>query len=115
MPSKKTPDLDLSQINKIKKITILFLFIALALFILLFSVSNTMKNYRRLPNLLSSKQELAVRGDIISSDNFKISSSKKLYKASIDTRFLDLNKKELFIKLFSIYHWTNGFFRLLWA
>jgi len=103
MPSKKTPDLDQSQINKIKKITILFLFIALALFILIFSISNTMKNYRRLPSLLTSKKELAVRGDIISSDNFKISSSKKLYKASIDTRFLDLDKKELFIKLFSIY------------
>jgi len=107
MPSKKPLDLDENQINKIKKITILFLFISLALFILIFSVSNTMSNYRRLPKLLSSKQELAVRGDIISSDNFKISSSKKLYKASIDTRFLDLNKKDLFIKLFSIYSNIN--------
>jgi len=103
MPSKKTLDLDVNQINKIKKITILFLFVALALLILIFSVSKTMNNYRRLPKLLTSKQELAVRGDIVSSDNFKISSSKKLYKASIDTRFLDLNKKDLFIKLFSIY------------
>ena len=103
MPSNKTLDLDVNQINKIKKITILFLLIAFALSILVFSVSNTMSNYRRLPKLLTSKKELAVRGDIISSDNFKISSSKKLYKASIDTRFLDLNKKDLFIKLFSIY------------
>ncbi len=103
MSSIKKENLDVNKINKIKKITILFLFIALALLILIFSISNTMNNYRRLPKLLTSKEELAVRGDIISSDNFKISSSKKLYKASIDTRFLDTNKKELFIKLFSIY------------
>lgn len=32
-----------------------------------------------------------------------MTSSKKLYKASIDTRYLDLDKKELFITLFSIY------------
>ena len=103
MSSKKTLDLNDNQINKIKKITYLFFFISLALFILIFSVSNTMNNYRRLPKLLSSKKELAVRGDIISSDKFKISSSKKLYKASIDTRFLETDKKDLFIKLFSIY------------
>ncbi len=89
--------------NKVKKIVILFLFILLLLSILLFSVFDTMKSYRRLPSLETSKKELSVRGDIVSSDNFKITTSKKIYKASIDTRHLDENKKELFIKLFSIY------------
>lgn len=103
MSSKITPVPNNNKIDKTKKIAILFMFIALSLLILIFSVSNTMTNYRRLPKLLTSKTELAIRGDIVSSDNFKISSSKKLYKAAIDTRFLDLNKKELFIKLFSIY------------
>jgi cell division protein FtsI (penicillin-binding protein 3) len=70
---------------------------------LVISVYHAATNQRKLPSLESSKQELAVRGDIISKDNFKIASSKKLYKASIDTRYLDLDKKELFIKLFSIY------------
>ena len=103
MSSKITPVPSNNKIDKTKKIAILFMFIALALLILIFSVSNTMTNYRRLPKLLTSKTELAIRGDVVSSDNFKISSSKKLYKAAIDTRFLNLNKKELFIKLFSIY------------
>ena len=89
--------------NKVKKIVILFLFILFLLSILLFSVFDTMKSFRRLPSLETSKKELSVRGDIISSDNFKITTSKKIYKASIDTRHLDENKKELFIKLFSIY------------
>lgn len=89
--------------NKVKKIVILFLFILFLLAILLISVFDTMKSYRRLPSLENSKKELSVRGNIISSDNFKITTSKKIYKASIDTRHLDENKKELFIKLFSIY------------
>ncbi|PLY09630.1 MAG: penicillin-binding protein 2 [Arcobacter sp.] len=89
--------------NKVKKIVILFLFILFLLAILLISVFDTMKSYRRLPSLENSKKELSVRGNIISSDNFKITTSKKIYKASIDTRNLDANKKELFIKLFSIY------------
>ncbi len=94
---------NIENINKTKKIVILFLLILLFLIILIFSIINTMTKDRRLPSLQSAKKELAVRGNIVSSDNFKIASSKKLYKASIDTRYLDLNKKELFIKLFSIY------------
>ncbi len=89
--------------NKVKKIMLLFFFILFLLLILIISIFDTMNSYRRLPSLETSKKELSVRGDIISSDNFKITTSKKIYKASIDTRHLDENKKELFIKLFSIY------------
>lgn len=92
-----------NNINRVKKIVILLALIALALLILFSSVFVTTAKKRDLPRLQTSKKELAIRGNIISSDNFKISSSKKLYKASIDTRYLDPNKKELFIKLFSIY------------
>ena len=66
--------------NKVKKIVILFLFILFLLSILLFSVFDTMKSFRRLPSLETSKKELSVRGDIISSDNFKITTSKKYIK-----------------------------------
>ena len=38
-----------------------------------------------------------------SADNFKIGTSQKIYSASIDTRCLDSNKKDLFITLFSLY------------
>lgn len=91
------------KINKTKKIAILFMLIFFFLLILLLSVSKTISDYRRLPTLQSEKKELSVRGDIISADNFKIASSKKLYKASIDTRHLAEGKKELFLQLFSIY------------
>ncbi|MGA1932659.1 peptidoglycan D,D-transpeptidase FtsI family protein [Arcobacter sp. YIC-464] len=91
------------KINKTKKIAILFMLIFFFLLILILSVSKTISDSRRLPTLQSEKKELSVRGDIISADNFKIASSKKLYKASIDTRHLAEDKKELFLQLFSIY------------
>ncbi|MFA7084122.1 MAG: penicillin-binding protein 2 [Arcobacteraceae bacterium] len=89
--------------DKTRRIIYLFCFLLLLLVILIFSVYNSATKKRRLPSLETTKKELAVRGDIISSDNFKISSSKKVYKAIIDTRFLDLDKKDLFVQLFSIY------------
>ncbi len=91
------------KIDKTKKIVILFSLIFLFLAILMISVFRTITEKRNLPSLRGEKSELAVRGDIVSSDNFKIASSKKLYTATIDTRHLDPNKKELFLNLFSIY------------
>ena len=57
----------------------------------------------KLPSKVYGKKEIAVRGSIITSDNFNIAKSVQAYKVIIDTRFLDPNKQELFIKLFSIY------------
>ena len=91
------------QLPRIKKILILIILIFLAFIILIFSISNTINHTRDLPSLLTTKKELAVRGNIYSSDNFKIGTSRKIFSASIDTRSLDENKKELFIKLFTIY------------
>ncbi|MEA3552775.1 MAG: penicillin-binding protein 2 [Campylobacterota bacterium] len=91
------------QLPRIKKILILIALILIAFLILIFSISNTINKDRDLPSLLTTKKELAVRGNIYSADNFKIGTSRKIYSASIDTRSLDEDKKELFIKLFSIY------------
>ena len=102
MPSK-----NIEKIDKTKKIVILFSLIFLCLTILMISVFRTITENRHLPSLTGEKSELAVRGDIVSNDNFKIASSKKLYKASIDTRYLDPAKRELFLNLFSIYSNTD--------
>ena len=92
-----------TKIRKIKRLSYLTFFVLLTLIIFIFSITNTVFHDRKIPKLLSSHNDLAVRGDIISSDNFKIATSKKIFKASIDIRFLDKQKEELFIKLFSIY------------
>lgn len=92
-----------TKYRQARQIIVLTIFVTLSLFIFLYSISNTIVKDRKVPKLLSSQNNLAVRGDIISFDNFKIATSKKLFKASIDIRCLDKDKEELFIKLFSIY------------
>ena len=91
------------NINKTKKIIIIFFLILIFLTILVASLFKTVSDNRNLPSLDTKKNELAVRGDIISNDHFKIASTKKLYKISLDTRFLVEEKKELFLNLLSIY------------
>lgn len=92
---------------KVKKIFVLILFIFFLLITLIVSLLHTINGERKVNFLDHKISELAVRGNIYSYDNFKISSSIKLYKATIDTRYLDPYKKELFIKLFSIYSNIN--------
>ena len=58
---------------------------------------------RKLPKLQTSDVNTAIRGNIVTKDGFSISSSQKLYKVMLDTRNIDPNKKEMFIKLYSLY------------
>ncbi|MDY0321307.1 MAG: penicillin-binding protein 2 [Arcobacteraceae bacterium] len=95
---------DLQYKNKAKKTVVLFMFIIGLVFIFLVVVFFIIYNEkRRIPTQEITRNELAVRGDIVSSDSFTLATSKKIYKAYIDTRFLDPQKLELFVKLFSIY------------
>ena len=48
------------------------------------------------------KKTLALRGNIYTK-NYTVAKSEKIYAVSINPRFIDPNKKNLFIKLFSIY------------
>lgn len=91
------------KITRTKKIVYLFITLTLGVSIFIISIYNTMRDDRKLPSLVSSKSELAMRGEIISEDNFRIASAQKLFKASIDVRFLDEKKEQLFTRLFSIY------------
>ena len=95
--------LNKQQLLIMKKILLLIALLSVAFLLLLFSVSKTSNENRDLPSLDVTKKDLAVRGDIYSADNFKIGTSQKIYSASIDTRCLDENKKELFVTLFSLY------------
>lgn len=58
---------------------------------------------RDLPAMYAKETSKAVRGSIISADGFHIASTQKLYKAVVNTHYIDSQKKELFIELFSIY------------
>ena len=63
----------------------------------------TVLKSRHLPNTYAKDSSRAQRGSIISADNFHLATTKKLYKAVVNTRYIDPEKKELFVELFSIY------------
>ena len=58
---------------------------------------------REIPSRYASDNTNAKRGNILSSDGFHIAITQKLYKAVVNTDYIDPQKKNLFIQLFSIY------------
>ncbi len=89
--------------NKLYKIATLFFLLLLGFLIFLLAVFKIVIDDRKLPALKISEKNRAIRGAIVTNDGFNVASSKKLYKISVNTRCIDPNKKELFVKLFSIY------------
>jgi len=85
------------------KLLLLFIIIALAMGIFLNRVYNIISEDRNLPPSTSQIKERAKRGSIISADNYTLSYSKKIYKATINTSSIYPDKLDLFIELFSIY------------
>ena len=65
------------EIDNTKKIIILFAFIFFFVILLLTSIFRTVNDKKHSISLKAEKKELPVRGDIISEDNFKISTSKR--------------------------------------
>ncbi|MDR2081756.1 MAG: penicillin-binding protein 2 [Campylobacteraceae bacterium] len=90
--------------DKVKSKFLIF-FIAVTVFFLIFVIallywSNT--DLQRL-NLQTSDTRMSLRGSILSADNYTLASSQRLYKVMVDTRNIDPEQKELFIKLYSLY------------
>ncbi len=102
MPNNTSSDIMINH-NKSKKILLLYALIFLAFIIFLSVMLLTVLKSRNMPSLYAIETSKASRGAIISADNFHLATTKKLYKAVVDTRYIDPQKKELFIKLFHIY------------
>ena len=89
--------------NKSKKILFLYALITLGFLIFLSVMLLTVVKQRHLPSSYAKESSRAQRGSIISADGFHLATTKKLYKAVVNTRYIDPHKKELFIELFNIY------------
>ena len=89
--------------NKSKKILFLYALISLGFFIFLSVMLLTVVKSRHLPSTYAKDSSRAIRGSIISADGFHLATTKKLYKAVVNTRYIDPDKKDLFVELFSIY------------
>ncbi|MCF6244760.1 MAG: penicillin-binding protein 2 [Sulfurovum sp.] len=85
------------------KITMLFLLLVFAMSIFLFSILKTITTERKIPSHNSIIHDRSFRGAIISKDNYTLSNSQKTYQAVIRGASIKAKKRELFIKLFSIY------------
>jgi cell division protein FtsI (penicillin-binding protein 3) len=94
---------DDSRSSKRLKITFIFFLIFVFFLILTGALIHIATNDKRLPKLVISESDKALRGNILSSKKFTLSTSKKLYKAVVDTRNIDPDKRELFIELFSTF------------
>lgn len=89
--------------SKSKKILVLFLFLIIGFLIFLSSQLYTVIHDRHTPSQFTSNETRAERGEILSADGFHIATTQQLFKAVVNTRNIDPDKKELFVKLFSIY------------
>ncbi|BDY13309.1 peptidoglycan D,D-transpeptidase FtsI family protein [Hydrogenimonas cancrithermarum] len=99
-----SPSSELDELigKKTKLLVILILFI-IGLAVFVGSIVHTALGQRQIPKLVISETNRALRGGIVSKEGFKLAFSQKLYKAMVNTRNIDPDKKELFIRLFSIY------------
>ncbi len=77
--------------------------IAVGFMIFLSVMLLTALKQRNIPSLYAKESSKAKRGSIISHDGFHLATTKKLYKAVVNTYYIDPEKKELFVELFSIY------------
>jgi len=91
------------NINKSKKIFLLYFLITVGFFIFLSVMLINVIKSRHSPSLYTKSTSKAERGSIISADGFHLASSTKLYKAVVNTNYIDPQKTKLFIELFSIY------------
>ncbi|MFT7823615.1 MAG: penicillin-binding protein 2 [Sulfurimonas sp.] len=85
------------------KILLLFILLAIAIVIFLFSVLRTIQSDRRIPSHNATLHDRSFRGSIISADGYTLSSSQKTYQATVRGASIRPEKRALFIKFFSIY------------
>lgn len=91
------------QKRRIYKLTILASVLTLIVIGMLTHVYHLLSEERRLPPQTSTKYDRALRGSIVTLDGYTLSQSEKIYSASIYGKSIIPEKRNLFIKLFSIY------------
>ncbi|WP_304544700.1 peptidoglycan D,D-transpeptidase FtsI family protein [Sulfurimonas microaerophilic] len=89
--------------NQSGKILLLYGIIFAGFLVFLAVMLFTVLDPRHIPSKYTAESSKASRGSIISADGFHLATTKKLFKAVVNTRYIDPQKKDLFVELFSIY------------
>ena len=84
-------------------ISYLFTGIFFAMLVFLSSVLKTIASDRRIPSHNTTIHDRSLRGEIVSADGYILSDSHKSYTAIVRGESITPEKRELFIRLFSIY------------
>ncbi|SFV51426.1 Cell division protein FtsI [Peptidoglycan synthetase] [hydrothermal vent metagenome] len=96
-------ELEELRLQRNSKLAFLFFIFVFLIIIFLYSTLNTILSDRKIPAKTSVIHDRSLRGDIISKDDYTLSTSHKIYQATVYVRNIDPDKESLFIKLFSIY------------
>jgi len=91
------------ETNKKVKISIVFIIFFIITIFLIFTFFGINKSDKKTPKLKISSIDYGIRGAIKTSDFFILASSKTLYQATIDKRYLDPQKVDILVDLFSKY------------
>jgi cell division protein FtsI (penicillin-binding protein 3) len=89
--------------RKSLKILLLFMLLVIAVVIFLISIVHTIRSNRDIPSAHATSYDRSLRGAIVSEDGYTLSSSQKTYQAMVRGESIKPEKRELFIKFFSIY------------
>ncbi len=89
--------------NRSIKLLILFIVLIFLVGAFLYSAYRTIRSDRHLPSATATIHDRALRGRIISRDGYTLSLPHKTYKAVVYAPSIDPGKRELFVRLFSIY------------
>jgi len=84
--------------NKSKKIAILYALLVIGFLLFLAAMLATVLKSRDLPSLYTKNSSKATRGSVISADGYHIATTVKLYKAIVNTHYIDPLKKRSFCK-----------------
>ncbi|WP_457606140.1 peptidoglycan D,D-transpeptidase FtsI family protein [Nitratifractor sp.] len=88
-----------------RSIKLLILFVVMILLVLIFlsAILHTLDSDRHLPSHTAVIHDRALRGTVVSKDHFTLSRSNKTYQATVYAPGIAPEKRELFLRLFSIY------------
>ena len=90
--------------NKKIKVVLIFLLLSLLTIILISTLFSIKKSNKYTPNLKKkNNRDYSNRGSILTSENFYLTTSRQLFQAKVYQQYIDPEKKDLFIQLFSKY------------
>lgn len=92
-----------NEIRANGKLILLFISLVIAFLLLLLYFFSIVRDDRETPQIRTQKIDKTTRASIVSKDGFHLASSKKTFSLAVNSKYIDDDKKDLFVKLLSIY------------